>query len=127
MLESQSRAAQNGAPTYVYCVNWRSPLDSGRWKAPHTIDIPLVFDNPAESNYTGGAAEAQTVADAMSGALLAFARTGNPDTPALSPWPRFDREQRPTMIFDVPSRVENDPRGAERRLFEPVPYVQPGT
>jgi para-nitrobenzyl esterase len=127
VLESQSRVAQNGAPTYVYCVNWRSPFDGGRWKAPHTIDIPLVFDNPAESNYTRGAAEAQTVADAMSGALLAFARTGNPDTPALPPWPRFDREQRPTMIFDMPSRVENDPRGAERRLFEPVPYVQPGT
>jgi len=127
VLESQSRAAQNGAPTYVYCVNWRSPLDGGRWKAPHTVDIPLVFDNPAESNYTRGAAEAQTVADAMNGALLAFARTGNPDTPALPPWPRFDRVRRPTMIFDVPSRVENDPRGAERRLFEPVPYVQPGT
>jgi hypothetical protein len=31
------------------------------------------------------------------------------------------------MIFDLPLRVENDPRGAERRLFEPAVYVEPGT
>jgi hypothetical protein len=31
------------------------------------------------------------------------------------------------MIFDLPLRVENDPRGAECRLFEPAVYVQPGT
>jgi para-nitrobenzyl esterase len=31
------------------------------------------------------------------------------------------------MIFDVPSRMENDPRGDERRLFAKVPYIQPGT
>ena len=31
------------------------------------------------------------------------------------------------MIFDTTSRVENDPRRAERELFAKVPYVQPGT
>jgi para-nitrobenzyl esterase len=31
------------------------------------------------------------------------------------------------MIFDVPPRVEDDPRGAERRLFAPLVYAQPGT
>jgi para-nitrobenzyl esterase len=92
------------------------------------IDIPLVFDNIAESNYTaGGGADAQQVADRMSAALLAFARTGNPNTPALPTWPRFDVAKRPTMIFDVPPRVEDDPRGAERRLFAPLVYAQPGT
>jgi para-nitrobenzyl esterase len=63
----------------------------------------------------------------MSEALLAFARTGNPATPVLPAWPRYDLDKRPTMIFDVPTRVQSDPRGAERRLFAPIPYVQPGT
>jgi para-nitrobenzyl esterase len=27
----------------------------------------------------------------------------------------------------VPPRLENDPRGEERKIFEKVPYVQPGT
>jgi para-nitrobenzyl esterase len=31
------------------------------------------------------------------------------------------------MIFDVDSRVENDPRKAERELFAKAPYIQPGT
>lgn len=62
----------------------------------------------------------------MSQALLAFARNGEPDTPALR-GPRFDLERRPTMIFDTPPHLEDDPRGAERRLFEPVVYIQPGT
>lgn len=92
------------------------------------IDIPLVFDNVAQSHLTAsGGAAAQHLADAMSAALLAFARTGNPNTPALPHWPRFELTHRPTMIFDVPVHVADDPRGAERKLFAPVPYVQPGT
>jgi para-nitrobenzyl esterase len=31
------------------------------------------------------------------------------------------------MVFDREPHMENDPRGAERRLFATVPYVQPGT
>jgi len=30
-------------------------------------------------------------------------------------------------VFDRMSKVVDDPRGAERRLFAKVPYVQPGT
>jgi para-nitrobenzyl esterase len=121
----ERRAAQHG-PTWAYHVNWPSPLDGGKWRAPHTIDIPLVFDNVAQSRYTRDAPGAQAVADAMSDALLAFARTGDPAT-AAHPWPRFELEKRPTMIFDTPVRVEDDPRGAERKLFAPAAYVQPGT
>ena len=128
VTESERRAQQGGAATFVYYVNWPSPADGGKWKAPHMIDIPLVFDNIAESNYTAsGGAAARLLADRMSEALLAFARTGNPNTPSLPTWPRFDVTKRPTMIFDVPPRVEDDPRGAERRLFAPIVYAQPGT
>jgi para-nitrobenzyl esterase len=127
VIQSERRARQGGAPLFVYNVNWRSPIDGGKWKAPHTIDIPLVFDNVAASNYTSNAPTAQRVADLMCAALIAFARSGSPDAPGLPTWPRFDLERRPTMIFDLPARVENDPRGDERKLFAPVLYVQPGT
>jgi para-nitrobenzyl esterase len=42
-------------------------------------------------------------------------------------WPAFSLPARPTMIFDLPMRVEDDPRGRERRYLGQVPYVQPGT
>lgn len=127
VIESERRARQGGAATFVYCVNWPSPADGGKWKSPHTIDIPLVFDNVAESNYTAGAPGAQPLADLMSAALIAFARTGVPSTPAQPKWPRFELPHRATMLFDLPPRVENDPRGAERKLFALIAYVQPGT
>jgi para-nitrobenzyl esterase len=31
------------------------------------------------------------------------------------------------MLFDLPPRLENDPRGGERKLYERVPFVQRGT
>jgi len=75
----------------------------------------------------GAGPEAQRVADQMSESLLAFARTGRPDAKGLPLWPPFDLERRATMVFDLESKVVNDPRGDERRLFSQVPYVQPGT
>jgi para-nitrobenzyl esterase len=36
-------------------------------------------------------------------------------------------DSRPAMIFDLPPRLEDNPRGAERRMVAPVPYTQPGT
>jgi para-nitrobenzyl esterase len=63
----------------------------------------------------------------MSDALLRFARTGDPSGGALGAWPRYELSKRGTMTFDVDSRVENDPRKAERELFAKAPYIQPGT
>jgi para-nitrobenzyl esterase len=31
------------------------------------------------------------------------------------------------MIFTIPPKLEYDPRSNERKLFSPVPYIQPGT
>jgi para-nitrobenzyl esterase len=120
LLSSERRAIQ-GAPTWVYNLVWPSPVDGGKWKAGHTLDIPLVFDNVAYgADQTGGGADAQQMADAMSDALIALARTGNPNTPAIPFWPQYSLPQRPTMLFDLPSHVEDDPRGAERKFFAPV-------
>jgi para-nitrobenzyl esterase len=128
IIEAERRAAQGGAPTWVYQIEWRTPVDGGKWKAPHARDIPLVFDNVAyAASMTGAGPEAQRLADQMSEAWIAFARTGNPQTPRLPPWPPYDLAHRSTMVFDVVSKVVDDPRGDERRLFAPVSYVQPGT
>ena len=127
MVQESERRAKQGGPTWVYYVNWASPADAGKWKAPHMVDIPLVFNNPEQSNYTQGAVGVYALAEDVSDALIAFARAGDPNTKKLPAWPRFKLEQRATMIFDTLPRVENDPRGAERKLFAPATYIQPGT
>ncbi len=127
VLEAEARARQ-GAPTWVYQLDFPSPLDGGRSGAMHTLDIPLVFDNIRQpGSRTGDSADAQRVADAMSAALIAFARHGDPNHPGLAHWPRYDLERRATMLFDAESRVADDPRGDERRLYERAPFIQRGT
>ena len=58
----------------------------------------------------------------MMDAWLAFARTGDPSTPAL-PWPVYDTDTRPTMVFGRQSRVEPAPRDEERAAVEAALYA----
>jgi para-nitrobenzyl esterase len=129
-MEAERRAAERraAARTWVYQFDWATPVQGGRLKAPHGLDIPMVFDNVALTpQMCGTGAEAQRVADQVSETLLAFAKTGDPNHAGIPRWPTYDLRRRSTMVFDVSARVLADPRGDERRLFEKVPYVQPGT
>jgi para-nitrobenzyl esterase len=127
IVEAELRAAQ-GAPAYVYQLDWKSPLDGGKWGAPHGLDIPLVFDNvDKDGSITGTGPGAQSMAEKMSEAFLAFARTGDPNNPTLPRWEPYQLPRRQTLVFDEPARLVDDPRSAERRLFAKVPFVQQGT
>ncbi|WP_447783474.1 carboxylesterase/lipase family protein [Stenotrophomonas bentonitica] len=127
-VEELEARARQGAPTWAYQLDWGSPLDGGRLGAFHTLDIPLVFDNTrAEGSRTGEAADAQRMAAAMSDALIAFARTGNPQHPGLPQWEQYGLDRRQTMLFNTPPRLADDPRGGERRLYQQAPFVQRGT
>lgn len=127
IIEAELRAAQ-GSPVYAYQLNYRSPLEGGRYGAMHTMDIPLVFDNIAKpGSLTGINDAAQKTADQMSEAFIAFARTGNPNRGGGVEWKPYELETRTTMVFDSVSRGVDDPRGGERRVFARVPYIQRGT
>jgi para-nitrobenzyl esterase len=127
IVESELRA-QQGAPVYAYQLDWPSPQDGGKWGALHTLDIPLVFNNPDRpGSLTGTADSAQAMAEQMSDAFIAFARTGNPNAKSIPTWTPYSLARRQTMVFNVPSRLVDDPRGAERRLFATVPFIQQGT
>jgi para-nitrobenzyl esterase len=127
LIEVELRAAQ-GAPAYAYELDWKSPLDGGKWGAPHTLDIPLVFDNiDRQGSLTGTSADAQKVADQMSEAFIAFAKTGDPNTRAIPKWEPYQLPRRQTLLFDTQSSLADDPRGKERELFAKVPWVQQGT
>jgi para-nitrobenzyl esterase len=131
IIESQLRAAQ-GSPAFVYQLDWRSPVDGGRWGAPHGLDIPLVFGNldaPVDLKGTrvGSAERSRAMSARMSDAFIAFARTGDPNIRTLPKWERYELPRRSTMLLDDQPRPADDPRGAERRLFAQVPYVQQGS
>jgi para-nitrobenzyl esterase len=128
MVIASERRAEQGAPTWIYHLHWRSPREGGRFGAPHTLDIPLVFGNLEADDWTREAVSAaRPVSAAMMDALIAFARSGDPNADGRIEWPRFDLQRRATLVLDERIRVEDDPRGLERRLFAPIPYLQPGT
>jgi para-nitrobenzyl esterase len=132
VIEADRRAAdaRSQAHTWVYRIDWKTPFP-GNW-AIHTIDLPFVFDNVALAPGMCGAsaeeqAAAQPLATKMSEMLIAFARTGDPNCKAIPHWPSYGLKGRETMIFDNETRVEKDPRGAERVFAAGAHYRQPGT
>lgn len=127
VIEAELRA-QQGSPAYAYQLDWGSPQDGGKWGAFHTLDIPLMFGTlTAPGSPTGDGPEARQVSSTLQQALLAFARTGAPNYQGLPLWEPYTLPRRATLVFDVHTRLEDDPRGAERRLFARVPFIQQGT
>jgi para-nitrobenzyl esterase len=126
IIEAEARAVQ-GAPAWVYQMDFPGTLENGRSGAFHTVDIPLAFDNVDAAGSRVAGPGAHAVAARLSEAFIAFARSGDPHHAGLPAWTPYSLADRQTMVFDVETRLENDPRGAERRFFAGVPYVQPGT
>jgi para-nitrobenzyl esterase len=111
---AERQAAQNSAPAFMYLFTWETPVLGGRLKSPHALEIPFVFDNVATDRLSGEGPEKFALAEKMSKAWLAFARSGNPNHEGLPKWPAYSAEQRPTMIFNNECKIANDPYGAER-------------
>jgi para-nitrobenzyl esterase len=118
VLQAERKAAQGAAPVYVYLLAWETPVDGGRLRSHHALDLPLVFNNIESSRgMVGPGPEPQRVADQMSAAWIAFARSGDPNTEGLPPWRPYDLKSRATMIFDLNSRLQNDPYSEIRRIL----------
>jgi para-nitrobenzyl esterase len=100
---------------------WESNYMRGLFKASHAMEIPFVFNNPDIAPFTGDSQDRYELANAMSQSWVHFARTGNPDVPGLPHWPAYDPVNRATFLFDVPCRVENDPRKEERLVWKGMP------
>jgi len=114
------RKAAQAPPVYMYVWEWGSPVDGGMMRAPHTMEIPFVFDNVDKGPILLGT-EPSTAAlgQQASAAWVAFARTGDPNAPksTLPHWPKYDPAVRATMVFNTKSRVENDPYAEFRKLM----------
>jgi para-nitrobenzyl esterase len=115
MKIAERRAALGKAPVHLYYFTWETPVEGGRLKSPHTIEVPFAFDNIQISRQlTGGGADAMALADKVSDAWITFARTGDPNTPKLPHWPAFNAAERPTLVINNQSKVVSDPIREQR-------------
>jgi para-nitrobenzyl esterase len=118
---AERKVALGKAPAYMYYFKWRSPVRDGKLKAMHCMEIPFVFDNPdAGKPMTGSGEDRYALADKISGAWVAFARTGNPGRKGLA-WPAYSTTRRATMILDDKCEVVDDPRKEVRLELASLP------
>jgi para-nitrobenzyl esterase len=96
-----ARAMARWGIVYLYQFSRVGPRSQRLWNgAAHTADIPYVFDHveiPSEDFDPPDKA----VSEAMVGAWVHFAKTGNPNGPNLPEWPRYrEPDYRYLNYFD---------------------------
>ena len=120
-LEAERKAAQNRAPVYKYYFQFYSPVRNGELRSMHTMDIPFGFENvEAARTLLGTGPDLQRLADRMSAAWTSFAATGDPNNSLIPEWPKFDMAQKATMVWNINTRVENNPHGELKALVASV-------
>ena len=111
----QLKYDQGDAPSYLYFLDWHSPVHDNRMGAYHTLDIPFVFYNmDIAASMTGSAQSRYQLSHVMSAAWAAFARNGDPNHRDMPAWPAFNPTDFPTMMFGDEVRVVNDPNREAR-------------
>ncbi|CAB3730819.1 carboxylesterase/lipase family protein [Achromobacter piechaudii] len=104
--------------TWHYNFSWRSPGFGGRLGAAHFVDVPFSFDTLSSDQAKAfvGSNPPASLAEAMHGAWVAFAKTGDPG------WPAYDLTTRLTKRFDATSSLVADPEKATRGLWKDVAF-----
>ena len=114
-LQAERKSTLGKAPAFLYLFTWRTPAEGGRRLSPHCIEIPFAFNNQWQMpEMVGTGPEIQTMADRVSGAWVAFARTGNPSHALIPKWSPYNATDRATMLINNEWKLVNDPNREER-------------
>ena len=122
ITQAERKAAQGKAPVFMYLFTWETPVEGGKRHSPHTIELPFVFNNVLEQpEEVGNGPDLQPLADKVSGAWTAFARTGNPSAAGAPKWLAYTANERATMIINNEWKLVNDPRHDVRLIMNSLP------
>lgn len=118
----EQRATEHCAPTYDVMFVPDFPLDNGS-PAWHCSDLPFYFHNIDRIPVSNGLRNAPELEHQMAGALIQFARTGNPNGEGLLDWPEYNLADRATLILDEELRIG---RAYDHRLYALYTACQAG-
>jgi para-nitrobenzyl esterase len=113
--QAELKAVQGKGAIYMYEWDWPTPAFGGRYGAIHGLDVSGSFREARDGN------DMARVADELSSAWVAFAKTGNPNNSRIPPWSTYDAQTRATMLFGTPTQQVNDPRAEMRKFWEQMP------
>lgn len=125
ILVAETRERQGAKPFYMYEIGWRTNVDGGKWKSPHSMEHGFTFHNlDSVATMYGDTPGQVKMAEQMSKTWATFARRGDPNNPRIPPWPPYNTRTRQVMVFDVPPRVVADHRRGERLAISGMtPYI----
>jgi para-nitrobenzyl esterase len=106
---AERKAAQGGAPAYMYMLTYESVPFGGKFGSTHGTEMPLFYHNLDRWPIAGTSPAAEALAAKMAGAYIAFATTGRPTIPGFGEWPAYNAATHATVMFDTNTRVENAP------------------
>ena len=122
ITQAERKVALGKAPVYMYLFTWETPAEGGKRHSPHTVELPFVFNNVVEQpEEVGTGPDLQPLAEKVSGAWTAFARTGNPSVAGTPKWPAYTANERSTMIINNEWKAMNDPRHDARLIMNSLP------
>jgi len=114
---ADAKAVQK-APVYLAWFGWQPPLFDNRMRAFHCLDICFWFANTdLMLTHTGGGKRPRTLSDKMSGTLLQFMKTGNPNKGGLPEWKAYTSAKGETMVLNDQSIMKDDPDREARKLI----------
>jgi len=117
ITQAERKAAQGGAPAYMYIWEWATPAFEGKLGAVHGHDVDASFNLYRNGICGTGQKDGRALAQRFASTWIAFAKTGNPDNEHIPHWPAYDATTRATMIFDANTRVVSDPRSLIRKYW----------
>ncbi len=123
IADLQSASAR--APVYCYVFARETPVGNGRFRSPHSAEVPFIFGTTSQAEaFSGNGDDIQPVTAVMMASWASFARHGNPNNPAIPEWKAFGASDRQAMLLNVESRLVAYPGAASRAALEGLPYYE---
>ena len=119
-LLAERKAQRAKANVWMYRFDWETPAFGGRLKAPHSVEVPFVFDTLSVIGAAHAKPGAQDLADRMSATWATFARTGDPNNKSIPAWRVYatdTNDKRCVMVLNDQCQVASDPDGEVRPVW----------
>ena len=119
VTQAERKAAQGGAPVYMYRWDWPAHGEGAHWGAVHGTDLSPAFANPATA-MAGNSDGGKRLAQQLGSAFAAFAKAGNPNNAKIPAWSAYDAAKRPVMVFGRETRLVSDPDAELRQMWDRI-------
>jgi len=125
---AEKKAAQHGAPVYLYHFGYKSEMNIPGTEyavgTPHAMDITFKFNNETPHNspgfLSGNNPDRFVASHTMAELWASFARTGRPAAVGVPAWPAYTLEERSSMRIDTRCEVMHNRFSEELAMWRSI-------